>query len=142
MFEVSSYGVKVHLQGRVENIITIYPDGSEFSRQFSIVHFYRQNTDVKLLRPLNFHGSASFLYKQLYRPLFFSNVLDLILFGSNKGYRSCSPCHHFHSRTHVKKLASVIYEFESFSSQACLLPGLYLSAKSFSFEPFLVFRLV
>jgi hypothetical protein len=34
----------------VENII-IYPDGSEFSRQFSIVHFYRQNTDAKLLRP-------------------------------------------------------------------------------------------
>jgi hypothetical protein len=25
--------------------------------------------------------------------------LDLILFGSNKGYRSCSPCHHFHKRS-------------------------------------------
>jgi hypothetical protein len=75
----------------VENIIIIYLDGSEFSRQFSTVHFYRQNTDAKLLRPLNFHGSASVLYKPMYRPLFFSIVLDLILFGSNKGYCSCSP---------------------------------------------------
>jgi hypothetical protein len=82
----------------VENIIIIYPDGSKFSRQFSIVHFYCQNIDAKLLCPFNFHGFASVLYKPLYRPLFFSNVLDLILFGSNKGYRSCSPCHHFHTR--------------------------------------------
>jgi hypothetical protein len=35
----------------VENIIIIYPDVSEFSRQFSIVCFYRQNTDAKLLSP-------------------------------------------------------------------------------------------
>jgi hypothetical protein len=32
----------------VENIIIFYPS---FSRQFSIVHFYRQNTDAKLLYP-------------------------------------------------------------------------------------------
>jgi hypothetical protein len=25
--------------------------------------------------------------------------LDLVLFGSNKGYCSCSPCHHFHRST-------------------------------------------
>jgi hypothetical protein len=33
-----------------------------------------------LLCPLNFLGAMSILYKPLYRPLFFSNVLDLILF--------------------------------------------------------------
>jgi hypothetical protein len=32
----------------VENINIIYPGGSEFSRQFSIVHFYHQNFDAKL----------------------------------------------------------------------------------------------
>jgi hypothetical protein len=41
--------------------------------------------------PTYFHGSASVLYKPLYRPLFFSIVLDSIMFGSNKGYRSCAP---------------------------------------------------
>jgi hypothetical protein len=56
--------------------------------------FYRQ---ILILRPLNFYWSASTLYKQLCRPLFFSNVLDLILFGTNKGDCSCSPCHHFHT---------------------------------------------
>jgi hypothetical protein len=35
--------------------------------------------------PIYLHGSASVLYKSLYQPLFFSNILDLILFGSNKG---------------------------------------------------------
>jgi hypothetical protein len=49
-----------------------------------------------LLRPLIFLGSASILYIPLYRQLFFSNILDSILFGFNKGYCSCSPCHHFH----------------------------------------------
>jgi hypothetical protein len=29
--------------------------------------------------------------------------LDLILFGSNKGYCSCSPCHHFHTMPQPKK---------------------------------------
>jgi hypothetical protein len=51
----------------VENIIIIYPDRSEFSRQFSIVHFCCQKIDAKLLCPLNIHGSAFVLYKLLYR---------------------------------------------------------------------------
>jgi hypothetical protein len=59
--------------------------------------FLPPNIDATLLCPPNFHGSASILYKPLYRPLFFSNVLDLILIGTNKGYHSCSPCHHFHT---------------------------------------------
>jgi hypothetical protein len=99
-----------HWQKSVENIIIIYPDGSEFS----IVHFYRQNINAKLLCPLNIHGSASVLYKPLYLPLFFSNVLDLILFGTNKGYCSCSPCHHFHkSICHFisMTLAKLFFEF-------------------------------
>jgi hypothetical protein len=58
--------------------------------------FLPPNIDATLLRPLIFLGSASILYIPLYRPLIFSNILDLILFGSNKGYPSCSPCHHFH----------------------------------------------
>jgi hypothetical protein len=94
----------------VENIIIIYPDRSKFSQQFYIVHFCCQNTDAKLLHPFNFHGSASVLYKLLYRPLFFGNVLDLILFGSNKGYCSCSSCHHFHMVTLVTCCLSEAYK--------------------------------
>jgi hypothetical protein len=58
--------------------------------------FLPPNIDAMLLRQLIFLGSASILHILLYRPLFFGNVLDLILFGSNKDYCSCSPCHHFH----------------------------------------------
>jgi hypothetical protein len=50
-----------------------------------------------LLLQIIFLGSASILYKLLYRPWFFSNILDSILFGTNKGYSSCSPCYHFHN---------------------------------------------
>jgi hypothetical protein len=87
----------------VENIMIIYLKGSDFFHQFPIVYYARQNFDVTLLCSLIFLGSVSILYILLYCPLLFSNVLDLIMSGSNKGYRSCSPCHHFHPLQEVPK---------------------------------------
>jgi hypothetical protein len=80
----------------VENIMIIYLNGSDFVPPISNCLFLLPNVDATLFRPLIFLGSVSTLYILLYRPLFFSNVLDLILFGLNKGYCSCSPCHHFY----------------------------------------------
>jgi hypothetical protein len=74
--------------GYVDNIIVIYLDGSKFFKPIS----YCPILPAKLLTlHIYFHGSASILYKLLYRPLFFSIVLDSKLFGSNKGYHLCSP---------------------------------------------------
>jgi hypothetical protein len=74
----------------VENIIVIYLVGSDpslFPRIFHCLILF-----AKLLTPTTyFHGSASVLYILLYRPLFFSIVLDSKPFGSNKGYHLCSP---------------------------------------------------
>jgi hypothetical protein len=50
---------------------------SMFYRQFPL-SIFPPNIDASLLRSLNFLGSASILYKLLYRPLFFSNILDSI----------------------------------------------------------------
>jgi hypothetical protein len=79
----------------------IYLDRSKFSHQFSIICFVRQIIDAILLRRLYFHGSASILYKLPYCPLFFSIVLDSILFGSNKGYHLCSPLPSFPHLLHI-----------------------------------------
>jgi hypothetical protein len=47
----------------VENIMIIYLNRSNFSRQFLIVYFYRQiHIDATLLHPLIFLGSAFILY--------------------------------------------------------------------------------
>jgi hypothetical protein len=81
----------------VENIMIIYLNGSNFLLPISHCLFLLPNVDATLLRPLIFLGSASIVYIPLYCPLFFSIVLDLILLGSNKGYCTCSPCHHFHT---------------------------------------------
>jgi hypothetical protein len=86
-------------------VIVIYPNRSDFSRQCLIVYFYPKTIDATLLHPLYFLGSASILYKPLYRPLLSSNILDSIMFGTNKGYHSCSPCHHFHT-VHIKSINS------------------------------------
>jgi hypothetical protein len=51
----------VKKQNCVENIIVIYPNRCDFSRQFLIVYFLPPNIDATLLRPLNFLGSAPIL---------------------------------------------------------------------------------
>jgi hypothetical protein len=61
------------------------------SRQFLIVLFW---PPIYWLRPFistDPRQSPFYLYIPLYRPLFFSIVLDSKPFGSNKGYCSCSP---------------------------------------------------
>jgi hypothetical protein len=78
--------------------------------------FTEKNIDATLLCPLIFLGSASILYILLYRRLFFCNVLDLILYESNKGYCSCPPCHHFH-----RKLGTFVYFVATFYSNPVLV---------------------
>jgi hypothetical protein len=74
----------------VENIIVIYLVRSDPILFPPIFHCLI--LPAKLLTPPTyFHGSAFAQYILLYRPLFFSIVLDSKPFGSNKGYHSCSP---------------------------------------------------
>jgi hypothetical protein len=89
----------------VENIMIIYLNGSNIFPPISHCLFWLPNIDAMLFRPLIFLVSMSILYIPLCRPLFLSNVLVLILFGSNKGYSSCSPCHHF------RKVSSGLFRF-------------------------------
>jgi hypothetical protein len=84
------------LRIHVDNIMIISLKGSNFLPPISHCQFLPPNFDNTLLHPFIFLGSLSILYILLYRPLFFSNILGLIPFGLNKGYRSRSPCHHFH----------------------------------------------
>jgi hypothetical protein len=86
----------------VENIIVIYLDGSEFFLPNFHCLFWPPNYWRHATPPTYFHGSASVLYKLQYCPLFFSIVLDSILFGSNKGYRLCSHLPSFPQTMYIK----------------------------------------
>jgi hypothetical protein len=90
----------------VENIIVIYLDGSEFSRQFSIVYFWPPNYECHATLPPYFHGSASVLCIYVNRctthyssgSFWTRNRLDQI-----KVITRAHTCHHFYTCTCKKK---------------------------------------
>jgi hypothetical protein len=88
---------KSDYQNTVENIMIIYLNGSNFLPPISQCLLLPARCWCHATPPTNFPWIHVHMIYTAVLPIISSNILDLILFGSNKGYSSCSPCHHFHN---------------------------------------------